>query len=205
MHDDHFWRVQTQTGWGRTLQTLAAWQPPLPGWLCLDVGCGPGLLPALYAQQGARAYGVDIDSALLRRRLHDPLSQAEALRLPFPAGLFHQASAVNLLFFLPDPLAALRELRRVLRGDGRLVTLNPSPRMSLAAAGALADEHALDGVARQSLLNWAARAEAHARWSLDETRGLLAAAGFRLAAHRFAVGPGLALLAAAIVAGEDLC
>ncbi|MCI0518774.1 MAG: class I SAM-dependent methyltransferase [Chloroflexi bacterium] len=197
MPGSHFHQVQTQTGWGRTLSAFAAWQPPQPGWLCLDVGCGPGLLPSLYAQQGAQAYGVDLDFAVLRQPLHPALAQAAALRLPFPAGIFHQVSAVNLLFFLPDPPAALREMARLLRPDGRLLTLNPSPRMSLAAARALADEHSLDGVARQSLLNWAARAEAHARWSVHETAALLAAAGLRLVDQRAALGPGLALFAAA--------
>jgi 2-polyprenyl-3-methyl-5-hydroxy-6-metoxy-1,4-benzoquinol methylase len=49
---------------GQVLAGFAAWCQPQPGWLALDIGCRPGLLPALLAQRGCRAYGADLDGAL---------------------------------------------------------------------------------------------------------------------------------------------
>lgn len=49
--------------------------------------------------------------------------------LPFPAASFDQALSIDLLVHLPDPVATLRELRRVLKPDGALLvdTSNSSP------------------------------------------------------------------------------
>ena len=83
-----FMEIQTQTGWGHVLQGFAAWCRPQPGWLTLDVGCGPGLLPALLARRGCRAFGVDMDKASLAQCLYAALAQADAEWLPFPAESF---------------------------------------------------------------------------------------------------------------------
>lgn len=187
--------IQTQTAWGRTLAGFAAWcLTPSPGVAprALDVGCGPGLLPALLAERGCRAVGADLDGELLAHRLHPALACADALRLPFPSGAFDLLTASNVLFLLPDPPAALAEMRRVLRPGGTLALLNPSERMSVAAAAALAAERGLAGLERQSLLGWAARAESHARWDEAETRRLLESAGLTLTASTLKIGPGLA-------------
>jgi arsenite methyltransferase len=42
-------------------------------------------------------------------------------RLPYADGTFTKACTVNTIYFWPEPPAALAELRRVLRGGGRLV------------------------------------------------------------------------------------
>jgi SAM-dependent methyltransferase len=184
--------VQTQTGWGRILQSFAAWCQAVPGWLVLDVGCGPGLLPALFSQSGCQAIGVDLDFATFGPpHLHAALLQANALHLPFPDRTFHLVTASNLLFLLPQPLPALYEMRRLARDDGRIAVINPSEIMSVAAATALADGHKLTGVARDSLLTYAARAEAHQRWSEEELRTLFTVAGLQLDKTALRMGPGL--------------
>ncbi len=187
-----FLTIQTRTGWGRALEAFAGWCAPRPGELALDAGCGPGLLPALLQARGAIAFGLDLDPQALASPLHPGLVLGDALRLPFPGGLFHLLAASNLLFLLPDPQPALQELRRVLRPGGRLCLLNPSERLSQEAAETLARERGLQGAARQSLLGWARRAEANRRWSEAETAALLASAGLRLAESALRVGPGLA-------------
>jgi len=187
-----FFEIQTQTAWGRTLAGFAAWCAPQPGWRALDVGCGPGLLPVLLAQRGCRAYGVDLDFASLAASLHPALAQAAAERLPFPAAAFDLLTASNLLFLLPNPAAALAEMARLLHPDGQAALLNPSEHMSLAAAAALADERRLTGLERASLLNWAARAEAHARWDEPALQALCQRAGLRLVESALKIGPGLA-------------
>ena len=190
-----FLEIQTQTGWGGVLRGFAEWCQPQAGWLTLDVGCGPGLLPALLADYGCRAFGADLDAAALAQPLHPTLVQAQVVGLPFPEGVFHLVTASNLLFFLPDPEAALLEMRRLVRPDGWVALLNPSERMSIPVATEFADRRGLVGLDRLSLLDWAARAQAHHRWDEDGLAALFAAAGLSLLESALKFGPGLARLA----------
>lgn len=48
-------------------------------------------------------------------------TEGDAQRLPYPDSIFDAAYLVGVLGEIPDPAAALRELRRVLKPDGRLV------------------------------------------------------------------------------------
>lgn len=192
-------QIQIGTGWGRTLEQFATWCAPQAGWLAMDVGCGAGLLPALLEARGCTTLGVDLENVPPDERLFSYLAQADACRLPFPAGQFDLVTASNLLFFLSEPQDALREFLRLLRPSGQVCLLNPSERMSIAAASALAEEHHLDGLARRSLLVWAARAEAHARWDEAALQTLLATAGLTLVESCLRVGPGLARFARAVI------
>jgi SAM-dependent methyltransferase len=191
----NFHDIQTQTGWGHALGSFAEWCQPHTGWLTLDVGCGPGLLPSLLASRGCVAFGVDLDRAALVQRLHDPLAQARAEHLPFPDGLFHLVTATNLLFFLPEPAAVLREMRRLLRQDGWVALINPSEHLTVAAATQIADQRGLVGLERLSLLEWATRAEAYRRWDEAALAALFAGAGLNLQESILKFGPGLARLA----------
>lgn len=191
-----FLAIQTQTGWGQVLETFAAWCQPQPGWRTLDVGCGPGLLPALLARRGCRACGVDVDAEmLLPQPLLPHVAVADVFHLPFPARSFDLVTASNLLFLLPDPLHALLEMARLLPPGGQVVLLNPSERMSVAAATALADRRGLQGVARASLITWATRAEASSHWWEVDLATLFAAAGLQMSETTLKVGPGLARFA----------
>jgi len=105
LHDfSNFLNVQTKTAWGRTLAEFASFCDPEPGSLIVDVGCGPGLLPAIFARNGHIAFGIDSDFSLLSSLLSLNLIQADALALPFPPGTFHLVTATNLLFLLDDHL-----------------------------------------------------------------------------------------------------
>ena len=187
-----FLEVQTKTAWGRTLAEFASFCDPQPGSVTLDVGCGPGLLPAFFAQRGCRSVGVDNDFGLLVSRLTSSLTQADAFNLPFRSAAFNLITATNLLFLLDDPGRALNEWRRILAPDGELCLLNPSENLSVVVARQLAADRGLAGTARDSLLNWAHNAEGHFRWSESETRDLLTRAGLRLDESMLRVGPGFA-------------
>ena len=203
---DYFLELQTNTGWGRVLIRLRDWIEPQAGWLTLDVGCGPGLMPALLAQNGCRALGVDLDPEMFRPApLHPQVALADALRLPFPAETFDLVTASNLLFLLPRPQAALREMARLLRPGGQMVALNPAEQLSRAAAESLADSRNLTGFARRSLLNWAGLAERHARWTETETADLFAAAGLTLTETRLTMSPGFARFARGVKRGAAIC
>lgn len=195
----YFLDLQTSTGWGQTLAGFAAWCAPQVGWRTLDVGCGPGLLPALLGRAGCWSVGVDLDGGMFRPApLHAQVAQADVLQLPFEAQSFDLVTASNLLFMLEQPQPALVELRRVLRAAGRLCLLNPSERMSVGAANQLALQRGLAGLAHETLLNWAWRAETHARWDAEQLAILLNAAGLELERSELRVGPGLARWACAL-------
>ena len=196
----NFLDVQTKTAWGRTLIEFASFCAPQPASRILDIGCGPGLLPAIFARDGHTTFGIDYDFSLLNSSLSPNLSQADAIKLPFqPANLrpgsgqaFNLITATNVLFLPPDPLLALKEWRRVIAPNGQLCLLNPSENMNIAAATRLADERGLDGTARKSLLHWAHNAETYAHWTEAETQELLSQAEFRLEESVLRVGPGFA-------------
>jgi SAM-dependent methyltransferase len=105
----------------------------------IEVGCGGGVLLSEALKSGCRAAAVDHspDMVRLAREVnHDAVAQgrlaihqASADHLPFPDATFTCAAMTGVLGFLPDPIAALRELWRVLGEGGRLVVLGSDPTM----------------------------------------------------------------------------
>ena len=188
---DYFHELQTQTGWGRTLYSFAEWCTPQPGWLTLDVGCGPGLLAAILAKFGCRAVGVDLDPQMFQPTpVYNNIALADVNALPFESKSFDFVTASNLLFLLPQPILALIEMRRILKPGGKVALLNPSEKLNVIAAASFAEERGLEGLARDTLLNWARRAEENHRWTEDETRTLYSNASLRYKAGALKVGPG---------------
>jgi ubiquinone/menaquinone biosynthesis C-methylase UbiE len=191
-----FYKIQTRTGWSRTLEAFAEWCHPSPGWLTLDVGSGAGYLPALFAGRGCRALGIDIDEAAFSMgKLHSELAVADVFHLPFPKASFDFITASNILFLLTEVESALQEFARILKRDGRMGLLNPSEHLTVQAAEDLAQRHNLRGLDRASLINWATLAEARKRWSESDLVSLLAPSGFVLSETTVKVGPGLARFA----------
>lgn len=87
----------------------------------LDLACGPGRGSRLLAARGATVEGVDLSETMLERaRSENGLpniryQHAAAESLPFEDGSFDAAFCCLALMIFPEPTAALRELRRVLR------------------------------------------------------------------------------------------
>ena len=82
-------------------------------------------------------------------------------------------------------------MTRLLAPSGEFALLNPSEKMSVSAATTLADERNLEGLARETLLNYAARAERHHRWSEDNLSELFASANLELTDTTTKMGDGL--------------
>jgi SAM-dependent methyltransferase len=101
------------------------------GELVADVGCGNGAYLAELAGRGhaGPVLGLDLSPGMLRAA-HDRapgagLAAADAAALPLPDGAADVALAMHMLYHVPEPAAAVRELRRVTRPGGRvLVVLN---------------------------------------------------------------------------------
>lgn len=109
----------------RLLQLLAV----QPGHQVLEVGCGAGNI--LDRIHGARLFGADLSTALLdkaRRRLgtRAELVEAFAESLPYESGRFDRVYCSEVLEHVVDPVAVLREMRRVIRPDGRAVISFPN-------------------------------------------------------------------------------
>lgn len=196
-----FLEIQTQTAWGRALKEFAGWCSPPPGARILDAGCGPGLLPMLFAQAGFQALGLEADFSLLRQSpFPHRLIRGDIYHIPFTAHSLDLLTATNVIFLLGNPLRALRECRRALKADGQLCLLNPSERLTTRSALELADVRGLDGKNRESLLGWARRAEKYGGWTDEKAASLLARAGFRQIETVLRVGPGFARFSRAVLA-----
>jgi SAM-dependent methyltransferase len=105
---------------------------PGPGDL-LDAGMGPGRLCRELDQRGWTVTGIDASPDMVdlaRRRLpdaRDRLFEARIEALPFADASFDVVVATGVLEYA-DVEAALAEIRRVLRPEGRAVVSYPNPR-----------------------------------------------------------------------------
>lgn len=101
--------------------------PRRPGALIVDAGCGDGVYTARIraALPGAGVLALDL-SAGIARRIPPPRAVADVTRLPLPDGSADAALAMHMLYHVPDPDAALAELRRVLRPGGLLIVATNS-------------------------------------------------------------------------------
>lgn len=161
--------------WGRyarrTAREVLSVLPPLGTGTLLDVGCGTGTLLALARDRfpGARLIGAEPSAGMRGVAARTLAGQdvallacpAEALTLPDAS--VDALTCLNVLHYLADPPAALREWRRVLRPGSTLVLQDYVP-------------NALPGFARLVALN---DRELVQVYTVPEMRGLLEEAGFR--------------------------
>ena len=108
---------------GRVL-TLAA---PNGSEVVADIGCGNGLYLAELARRGhaGPVFGADISPGMLhaarRRTRQAGLLVADATTLPVRDAAADITLAMHMLYHVPEPDRAVRELRRITRPGGRLV------------------------------------------------------------------------------------
>jgi ubiquinone/menaquinone biosynthesis C-methylase UbiE len=110
--------------------------------LVLEIGAGSGLNFPCYAEGSDRVVALDPSLSLLRlavRRCGEARVPVSLLRgsaeiLPFADAVFDTVVTTWTLCSVADPLAALREARRVLKPGGRLLFvehgLAPAPRIA---------------------------------------------------------------------------
>lgn len=104
---------------------------PIPGERALDIGCGTGQVVRRLAEAvgvAGRVVGIDLSPAMVHEArakmaaagLADVDFRVMDARDPdLPEGSFDVIAASLVLFFLPDPAAALRAWSRLLTGSGR--------------------------------------------------------------------------------------
>jgi len=128
MSDGHPWLAATLDWVMRPMYPARRLVVPEATGRVLEVGVGTGLNFGLYRDVTSLA-GVDPDPHMLARarprmaELPFPveLHQTGAEQLPFPDDHFDTAVITFTLCTIPDPAAALAEVRRVLRPGGRLL------------------------------------------------------------------------------------
>ena len=94
----------------------------------LDVGCGTGANLELLGRFG-EAEGVDVSEdalAFCRARGLENVRHGEAEKLPYEDGTFDLVTALDVVEHLDDDVAGLREMRRVLRKNGRALLFVPA-------------------------------------------------------------------------------
>ena len=103
---------------------------PHPGERTLEVGCGYGWISrALWREAKIEWVGIDRSETMIRklREGGDVVSRAnfallaDATQLPFPNGYFDKVLCTGVLMHIADDDAALAEMVRVLRPNGRLL------------------------------------------------------------------------------------
>lgn len=128
-HYERYWQAQLWPAQERVL-SLAAIRPDEQ---VLDVACGTGLVTfraVEAAGPGGRVVGTDISEAMVglltaeagRRRLANLTAERrDAEQLGLDAESFDVALCALGLMYVPDPVAALREMHRILRPGGRAI------------------------------------------------------------------------------------
>jgi SAM-dependent methyltransferase len=93
----------------------------------IDAGCGAGLALQLAAKRGATVSGFDASGPLLdiaRERVPDAdIRQGDLETLPYANDTFDAVTAFNSVQYAADPVAALREIRRVARPGAPIAIL----------------------------------------------------------------------------------
>src|SRR3989338_1277721 len=97
----------------------------------LDVGCGPGIHAREYARLGANVTGVDVTSEMIEiAKKYCPTAAfqtANIYTLPFNDNSFDIVTASLMTFHLDDPARAFKEVKRVLKDNGKFLYSDLSP------------------------------------------------------------------------------
>ena len=127
---------------GPMARTIAACAPTR-GADIIDVACGPGILACALAKHARHVTGIDITPAMIgeaqARQAAEGLENVawhigDATALPFQDGRFDRVTTRYSFHHMPDPAAALAEMKRVCRPGGRIVVIDATPEPAKQAA-----------------------------------------------------------------------
>lgn len=109
----------------------------------LDVACGPGILACALAGHARTVTGIDITPAMIEQAQHRQVEAGlsnlawqvgNATALPYADGQFDRVTTRYSFHHMPDPAAALMEMKRVCRADGRIVVIDATPTLETQEA-----------------------------------------------------------------------
>ncbi len=94
----------------------------------LDVGSGTGNYTIAMRRAGLAIYGIELSPIMLASAVEKSREvlwhRGDAQAIPFREGTFAGATMTFVHHHIPDPIAAFREIRRVLATESRFVLLN---------------------------------------------------------------------------------
>jgi ubiquinone/menaquinone biosynthesis C-methylase UbiE len=149
---DMYERVVVKSVFDRYARDLVERARPIgPSERILDLGCGTGIVARVLRERlgaSTRLTGLDASPAMIgkARSIAPDIEWVEgnAASLPFGDGAFELVLCQQMLQFVPDRLAALREAHRVLSPGGRLIVSAWRPRHEQPlhdALGRIAERH----------------------------------------------------------------
>jgi ubiquinone/menaquinone biosynthesis C-methylase UbiE len=113
--------------WSRLAgDTFLDWLAPRSDLTWVDVGCGNGAFTELLVERcaPAKVHGVDPSEGQLDFARKRPAArvaefrQGDAMALPFGDRMFDVATMALVIFFVPDPVKGVAEMKRVVRPGG---------------------------------------------------------------------------------------
>jgi ubiquinone/menaquinone biosynthesis C-methylase UbiE len=130
------WAADAALAYGPLARHLVARAPgPMLGAVALDAGAGSGLAGDALRALGARVVAADQEFDMARYGAQSgPAVTADVTALPFRADVFDVVVAAFVVNHLPDPVAGLRELRRVARPGGTVLASTFSTERATAKA-----------------------------------------------------------------------
>lgn len=94
----------------------------------LDVGCGTGSLLRYCCDRGILCMGIDMSMTIVKYHKETtglPVIPGDVMSIPVKDSRFDLVVCFGLIEHVPDPAAALRELRRVTSPNGRILISVP--------------------------------------------------------------------------------
>jgi ubiquinone/menaquinone biosynthesis C-methylase UbiE len=181
--------LTAQPLWREQIARLLELHPATSPEHVLDLGTGPGVSAFVLAEHlpaGSRVTGLDLSPQMIaiaeryaarRPTLPVEFLVADASRLPFGDMTFDRATGHSFLYLLPDPVAVLREVRRVLKPGGVATFMEPNADGSLwmaARSAPSARHHHLWDTLRfsTSMALWRVMSAAHTRMTPSGLRAL---------------------------------
>jgi len=102
----------------------------------LDVACGGGLVVCAFAKAVRHATGIDLTPAMLEQARKNQAAQGltnvtwqqgDVLPLPFPDASFSIVTSRFAFHHFLDPLAVLKEMKRVAKPGGKVMVVDSAP------------------------------------------------------------------------------
>ncbi len=150
--------------------------------LMLDAGTGTARIPILICQERPQwqIIGIDLAESMLqvgRKNVEQAglqqqitLESVDAKQLPYPDAHFDMVISNSLIHHLPDPLPFLKELKRVLKPNGAILTRDLIRPMNEDIMNGLVDSIGTEYDEHQKMLF---RDSLHAAFRLDEVNQLV--------------------------------
>lgn len=120
-------RNEADMAFKKRVQTIFEWIPPRDGMLILDMPCGRGFYLNMYrhVSDGVRLVGGELDWDVIQKAKRNvgglpnlTLNNANIYALPYADNTFDAVILSEILEHVDDDVAALKEVRRVLKPGG---------------------------------------------------------------------------------------